>query len=216
MLNIVSRLLVGLLLVVGALSAFVPGQASKRWFDIYGADMSHLPQRERQEDPRSSPIRPDWMGDYYLRYSLEAEVYLEPTGFNRVFVFAKPFLAMGENCPQQEYTASAAVRPCGSSGVPACTSPITWTCSWQTHKWYIFGDGKDALDRRGTRWQWTAAPAAASTPGDTTQRPDCRNQRKPLVQAFRTNRHPDKPRRTAHPGFWHLARGFWMGPASRT
>ncbi len=160
MLNIVSRLLVGLLLVVGALSAFVPGQASKRWFDIYGhMDMSvHPPHNELDMNIRGFVTDEglDWMGDYYLRYSLEAEVYLEPTGFNRVFVFAKPFLAMGENRPQQEYTASAAVRALRLQWGAGVHLTDYLDLFLQTHKWYIFGDGKDAWTAEGPGGQWTA------------------------------------------------------------
>ncbi|NLI48564.1 MAG: hypothetical protein GX414_15795 [Acidobacteria bacterium] len=98
----------------------------------------------------------NWMGDYYLRYSLEAEVYAEPRGFNRVFVFAKPFLAMGHNQPQQDYTASAEVRGLRLQWGAGVHLTDYLDLMLQTHKWYIFGDGKDAWTAEGPGGQWTA------------------------------------------------------------
>ncbi|HNR39948.1 MAG TPA: hypothetical protein PKN61_13020 [Acidobacteriota bacterium] len=154
------RSLIVLLLVGCGLSVPVSAQESRRWFDFYGrTDFSFYPPHNEMDLNIRGVVSEegvDWMGDYYLRYSLEAEVFAEPCAFNRIFFFAKPFLAMGSNHPQQEYTASAEVRALRLQWGAGVHLTHYLDLILQTHKWYIFGEGKDAWTAEGPGGQWSA------------------------------------------------------------
>ena len=159
-----SVLCVVCLFVVNATTAVAADLNPTKYFNFYGsAEFSMFPPHN-EPDLNLRGFSPDWngggkgyanFGPAYARYAVEADINIELKKFNKVFVFAKPYLALCDTIPQQHYgwdPSPKAFRKWIGIGVHL-TKNLDLLI--QSHEWIMMGNAKNAAISDGPfgRWQ---------------------------------------------------------------